>query len=283
MEQTKLGQPEEEIEEEVEPKGDIDGATWIKYSISVWDIKKTPKERSFGHPAMFPVELCKRLIRLYTKQGGIVLDPFMGSGSTLIAAKELDRNAIGIEINEDYVKLAKKRLSQQKLASTDAPADSTIHIADASDLDKLLEASSVDFCITSPPYWDILRQKRTADYKDIRPYSESKKDLGNIEDYHQFLKELSVIFGKVNRVLGVNKHCTVIVMDIRKKDRFYPYHVDIIRIMGEVGFDLEDIIIWDRKKEYNNLRALGYPSVFRVNKVHEYILIFKKVRDHATS
>lgn len=260
----------------------MDGSTWIRYSISIWDIKKTPKERSFGHPAMFPVELCKRLVEIYTAEGDVVIDPFMGSGSTIIAAKELNRKGIGVEINEDYVGLAKNRLSQQKITALDAP-EPDIYIADARELPELIEEDSVDLCLTSPPYWDILRQRRTADYKETRPYSESETDLGNIEDYNGFLTELGKAFGRVKGVLKEGKHCIVVVMDIRKQDRFYPYHIDIVRIMQDVGFELEDIIIWDRKKEYNNLRALGYPYVFRVNKVHEYILIFKKVRRYATS
>jgi len=66
------------------------------------------------------------------------------------------------------------------------------------------------------------------------------------------------------------------VMDIRKKAKFYPFHMDVVNKMQEIGFELDDIIIWDRQKEYNNMRPLGYPFVFRVNKVHEFILIFRK-------
>jgi len=65
-------------------------------------------------------------------------------------------------------------------------------------------------------------------------------------------------------------------MDIRKKNRFYPYHADFAQRMEEIGFVFDDLIIWDRRHEYNNLRPLGYPSVFRINKVHEFILIFQK-------
>ena len=65
-------------------------------------------------------------------------------------------------------------------------------------------------------------------------------------------------------------------MDLRKKNFFYPLHIDISSIMNTIGFVLDDIIIWDRRQEYNNLRPLGYPYVFRVNKVHEFLLIFKK-------
>jgi len=68
----------------------------------------------------------------------------------------------------------------------------------------------------------------------------------------------------------------IIVMDIRQGSQFIPFHIHISNMMAEIGFLLEDIIVWDRRKEYSNLRPLGYPYVFIVNKVHEYILIFKK-------
>ena len=65
-------------------------------------------------------------------------------------------------------------------------------------------------------------------------------------------------------------------MDLRKKDKFFPFHFDTIQFMTDIGFTLDDIINWDRRQEYNNLRPLGYPYVFRINKIHEFILIFKK-------
>ena len=65
-------------------------------------------------------------------------------------------------------------------------------------------------------------------------------------------------------------------MDLRKKDKFFPLHIDISKMMGEIGFELEDIMIWDRQHEYNNMKTLGYPYVFRVNKIHEFLLIFWK-------
>ena len=73
-----------------------------------------------------------------------------------------------------------------------------------------------------------------------------------------------------------NGFCAVIVMDIRKKSHFYPFHADLANRLTDIGFKLRDIMIWDRQKEYNNLKPLGYPYSFIVNKVHEYILIFEK-------
>lgn len=254
---------------------DLDGKTWARYSISIWDVVKTPQERDLKHPAMFPVEICRRLIQIYTKKGELVVDPFVGSGSTLVACKELKRKGVGIDINEKYVKLARKRLSQQTLDSTGLE-QIKIFVDDALNLPKYVEPNSADLCITSPPYWMIHLRKRSADYKQPRPYSQLERDLGNISDYMVFLSELKKIFEKVYDVLKLGKRCVVIVMDIRVLNRFIPYHIDIINIMEEIGFVLEDIIIWDRRKEYNELRPLGYPYVFIVNKVHEYILIFKK-------
>ncbi|MEM2910878.1 MAG: site-specific DNA-methyltransferase [Candidatus Bathyarchaeia archaeon] len=93
----------------------LDGKTWERYSISIWEIVKSREESKLKHPAMFPAELCRRLIEIYTKKGDVVLDPFMGSGSAIIAARDLERKGIGFDINPDFVELAKKRASQQKL------------------------------------------------------------------------------------------------------------------------------------------------------------------------
>ena len=254
---------------------DLDGRTWERYSISVWDMIKTPEEARLRHPAMFPLELCKRLIKIYTKKGDIVLDPFMGSGSTVIAAKDLERVGIGIDINPAFVKLAKQRLSQRRLIPRDIESPK-IYCDDAINLTRHVKPGSVDLVITSPPYWFVHKRKRTADYKGSRPYSELARDLGNIEDYAQFMQSLKEIFLRVHQVLKPGKRCIIIVMDIRIQSLFIPFHMDIINMMREIGFTLEDIIIWDRRREYSNLRPLGYPYVFIVNKVHEYILIFRR-------
>jgi len=256
---------------------ELDGKTWERYSISVWEIVKSREESKLKHPAMFPVELCRRLIEIYTRKGDVVLDPFMGSGSAIVAARDLGRKGIGLDINPDFVELAKKRLSQRKLIDLGVE-DPDIYCEDARNLLRYVKPNSVDLVITSPPYWNIHTRKRTADYKEPRPYSSLERDLGNISDFNKFMEELKSIFEKVNVVLKGGKRCIVIVMDIRQGPQFIPFHMSITNMMAEIGFILEDIIIWDRRKEYSNLRPLGYPYVFIVNKVHEYILIFKKNR-----
>ena len=143
-------------------------------------------------------------------------------------------------------------------------------------LKKYIEPDSIDICVTSPPYWDILNQKRSADGKSQRNYGDSRDDLGNINDYEKFISELSKVFEAVLNVLVPGKYCIVNVMDLRKKDTFYPLHSDLAQKMVESGWIYDDVIIWDRRQDYNNLRPLGYPFVFRINKIHEYLMIFKK-------
>lgn len=254
----------------------LDGKTWLQYSISVWnDIRKTADELSLKHPAMFPAALPGRLIETFTREGDTVFDPFAGTGSTLIAASERGRRGIGIEIAPEFISIYKNRLSQMDLFHHDRAAG-MVYKDDAKNLTKYVKPNSVQLTVTSPPYWNILNQDRSADGKEIRNYGRNKRNLGNVEDYIEFLQELKEIFADVFKVTKSGGYCCVIVMDIRKKDKYYPFHIDLTRIMAEVEFELDDIIIWDRRQEYNNLRPLGYPFVFRVNKIHEYILIFLK-------
>lgn len=261
---------------------DLDGGTWTRYSISIWsDLRKTTEEVALKHPAMFPAALAGRLIECFTQSGMTVFDPFLGVGSTLVAAKRLGRTGIGIEINPEYARIAQQRLRTDTLEQhwNDAQEQEDawrVIVGDANDLDQWIMPDSIDLVVTSPPYWDILLEKRTADYKPTRHYGDAERDLGKIRDYEQFLTALQRIFEKVYVVLKQGGYCCVVVMDIRKKDRFYPYHSDFAERMRQIGFIYDDLIIWDRRHEYNNLRPLGYPAVFRINKVHEYILIFKK-------
>jgi len=143
-------------------------------------------------------------------------------------------------------------------------------------MSKKLEDNSIDLCVTSPPYWDILNRKRTADYKKNINYSDETSDIGNIKEYEEFLNALKEISNEVFKLLKPKSYYILNVMDLRKQSNFYPLHMDASMLMREIGFTFEDIIIWDRQQEYNNMRPLGYPYKFIVNKVHEYLLIFRK-------
>lgn len=265
-----------------ERMNNFNGKEWLQNSFTIWrDLKKTQEENKLKHPAMFPSALAEKLINIYTKNNGeVILDPFLGIGSSLIAAKRLGKKGIGVDLNPDYIKIATERINNTKcnLQNCDEK-DNTIQIilGDSRNMLKKLEDNSVDLCLNSPPYWDILNMRRTVDSeKNIKGYSQSDNDLGNINDYDKFLLELKDVYKEVYRVMKFNKRCCCVVMDIRKKDKFYPFHIDLSKIMTEVGFELEEFVIWDRQHEYNNMKTLGYPWVFRFNKVHEFICIYWK-------
>lgn len=266
-----------------EKMNNLTGKEWLQNSFTIWrDIEKTSEEKKLKHPAMFPQQLVEKLINIYTKnKGEVILDPFVGSGSTILGAYNLERQGVGFDLSKEYSKLTKDRIKKYKkdLAKEDTKAerfDPKIYCMDSRNILKKVEPESVDLVVTSPPYWDILNMKRSADKKEIRNYSDSKKDIGNISDYEQFLQDLKSVYSEVYKALKPNKRCISVVMDIRKKDKFYPLHEDQSRIMREIGFELEEYVIWDRQKEYNNMKTLGYPWVFRFNKVHEYICIYWK-------
>jgi len=256
----------------------LDGKTWLQYSISIWsDIRKSQDENGLAHPAIFPTMLPERLISIYTHEDDIVFDPFAGAGSTLIAAKNLKRVGVGIELSDKFIKMYNQRNDNTHLFDEEK-YNPTLIQGDARQLSNWIDSESVQLTVSSPPYWDILNQKRTADYKNNKNYGESHSDLGNIKSYTSFLRALQIVFSQVYTVTKEDGFCCVVLMDLRKKDKFYPFHVDTIDFMTDIGFILDDIIIWDRRQEYNNLRPLGYPYVFRINKVHEFILVFKKCK-----
>ena len=268
---------------------DLDGKTWLRNSISIWsDISKTPEEIALKHPAMFPTQLVSRLIESFTRTDQTaILDPFCGIGSSVVAAEMMGKQGIGLDISADYISKAEQRPALTpglfEGHGGTGKGERRLIEADARNLLQHVAPTSIDFVVTSPPYWDILLRNRSADYKEIRNYGNSDLDVGRISDYKEFLEALGEVFTNVLTVLKPGCYCCVVVMDLRKGSSFFPLHADLAVKMQEIGFWLDDIIIWDRKREYNNLRPLGHPSVFRINKVHEYILIFQKPRSNADS
>jgi adenine-specific DNA methylase len=255
----------------------LSGKEWLQNSFSIWrDLGKTEEEKKLHHPAIFTIKLVSKLIDTFCKpNAGKILDCFAGSGTTLIAGLKKEKDVIGLDLSYKY----KKQFITRATNSYNIPLyglEDKYLVYDSRKLSQKLEADSIDLCITSPPYWNILNRQRTADLKESKNYSDSKEDLGNIEDYNDFISSLKTVCNEVHKVIKPKGYFIINVMDLRKKDKFFPLHIDTIRIAQEVGFSFEDIIIWDRQPEYNNMRPLGYPSKFIVNKVHEYLLIFRK-------
>lgn len=255
----------------------LGGAEWLQNSFSVWgsNLHRNSEEMKLNHPAMFPIALAGKVIESYTRKNQVVLDPFIGSGSTAIASLQLQRNALGIDLSKRYIQMVQRRLKTEYKNVEDS-STVTLYHDDARNLLDYVQPNTVDLCLTSPPYWDILSRSRTADNKTVSKYSHKSTDLGNISDYDDFLDSMHEIFRLVFQATKPGGFLAVVLMDIRKKSIFYPLHSDFLIRMNALGYKVRDVIIWDRSSEYNNMKPLGYPYSFIINKVHEYILIFEK-------
>ena len=154
-------------ERKVDPRNRLNELTakeWIVETISVWN------QRGLGaghpdarierqHPAPFSFTDVSRLIRYFTKSGQTVLDPFVGVGSTLKACAVEQRKGIGIEINPHFVELSRERLATEVGDMFSTVEDQQIIEGDARDILPTIPDESVDFVVTSPPYWSILRSR----------------------------------------------------------------------------------------------------------------------------
>ena len=251
----------------------LNGSEWLKNSFSIW--RGLGKDRdSKKHPAPFPIALASRVIECYAANpDGLVLDPFAGSGSTLLAALRAGMGTVGFDINSEY-----RKIFEQRLLLSEINCDRWCYqVQDARTMGEIVSPGSVEICITSPPYWDILNRKRSAYKKDAQSYSNDANDIGNITDYVDFLSALGEIATHIDIALRHGGYFVLNVMDIRKGPNFYPLHSDaILMVQDQSSFSLEDVIVWDRQSDYNSMRPLGYPHKFIINKVHEYLLVFRK-------
>ena len=194
----------------------------------------------------------------------------MGVGSTLKACAIDGRQGIGFELNERYSELAKLRIEKEVLEYPNGFYEQQVIHADAREAVLSLEENSVDFVVTSPPYWNILhkedhkvKQERKAKDLDTK-YSEDQLDLGNIDDYDLFLKEVANILGKCGKPLKPKKYMAIIVSDFREKSKYIMFHAHLSDALREYGLALKGRVF-----------PYGYPYSYVPNIHHQYIIILQ--------
>jgi DNA modification methylase len=267
----------------------LNGKQWVKSMIGVWEFtyeKKDVRDKSI-HPAVFPIALPKKAIRLFTHRGEIVLDPFCGIGTTMIGATETSRHSIGIELNKSYCDYAMKRLQQKNIESFAKNIEiyNTIINADIRNIKNFIPENSIDLIVTSPPYANLLDKKRNnTSYRGRKnerlgineQYSNDKRDFGTYNP-DKFFKELSAIASLLKYVLKPDKHLIINMMDIRPQCFVQPRLKDSIE---SAGFYLKNIIIWDKRNLINNTGIFGYPSNYiTLNNCYEYIFDFEVLKE----
>jgi DNA modification methylase len=266
---------------------DLTASEWIGETVSVWTqrglgAKHPDAQIEREHPAPFSFTDVSRLIRFFTKRGDVVLDPFMGVGSTLKACAIEARKGIGFELNRKYVGLARKRLRKEVSRETAAISAQIIRQGDARALVKRLRANSVDFVVTSPPYWNILhkedhkaKQERRKKKLDTR-YSNDRRDLGNLHSYSDFVDQLSQILGNCGRALKPKKYLAVIVSDFRDKSRFVMFHSDLAHALEKYNLEVRGLkVLYQRHKR---VFPYGYPFAYVPNIHHQFILILQNAK-----
>lgn len=256
----------------------------------VWNNLSSPRnEYQKAHGAVFPVKLAERLIKMYSKTGDIVFDPFIGIGSTAIAAHNLGRHAIGIELNAKFVSIANNWLKEiNRLFSSD------IHYKIANDdcrnMLQYVRENSIQITVTSPPYADFIQRSlkdratthkssviQQANNSTIKQYSDKENDFGNLP-YPKFLEEIKGILRNNLIITKPGGYSAWIVKDYRdtkNKVPYIPFHSDLARAGEEVGWKYHDLIIWDQTGQ-RRLVLLGYPSVLYTNQNCSFIVIFRK-------
>ncbi|MFW9974796.1 MAG: DNA methyltransferase [Candidatus Thorarchaeota archaeon] len=264
---------------------DLDAKEWVKATKSWFIINPRSRSRmQMNHPAKFPEELVQRLVTYFTKEDGWVFDPFAGVGSTLVACKESSRNAVGIELNEEFVEVG-----QAALQSIKGNGYQVLLHGDSNYSHELIsgyfkaKSPTFDYVITSPPYWNMLRksrggndsvQKQRQENGLKQYYSEFPNDLGNIEVYGEYIESVGRILNGLSSLLCERAYLTVVVQNMRDVDGILkPIAWDLARELSK-EYDLRQEMIWcqDNKK----LGCWGYPTTYVSNVHHHYCIILQK-------
>ena len=225
-----------------------------------------------GGLSRFPQNIGRTLIRFYSEPGETVFDPFAGHNSRMELVHEIRRNYIGYDVSKEFMKanyIIKEMIlgnrGQRKLID-DNKCFIELKEKDSRYVD--LPNESMDFIITSPPYYDL------------EWYGDEEEQLGKAKTYEEFLDELLKVTRECCRVLKKGKFCVFFVNDFRTNRKFYTFHSDTIDLFKKAGFFLWDIAIVDLGTAIRAAFATQVESSKILPKQHEYVIIGKKIKNY---
>jgi len=272
---------------------DLNLADWLRRTSTYHLMKKRPFKDMYKsrHPASFEEELPFYYIDFFTKKNDIVLDPFMGTGSTGIASHFLQRKSIGIELNEKFLEIIDIRYQNHSLNRNN-------HRILKGDCFKILSEGfierflyefkkSISFVITSPPYFNILKYTTNLkkDYfTKTKDYGDYDGNLEKIDDYTEFLEKLVKIFILIYNLVKNKGYLLINVQNFYRKVRYNNGKVqqEIVYFAWDLTNKIKDSTRWIPGAEQiwidqdKKLFPFGYPYLYRANITHSYILIFQK-------
>jgi DNA modification methylase len=258
---------------------------WLKFQKSWFIHNPPPRQKNvLRHPAKFPETLVMEFITFFTKLNQVVFDPMAGTGSTLVAALRCGRHAYGIELNPTYADIARQVIADE-IQSLGIPKFGlsweliTGNAACATQIGIEHQIPPVDYVITSPPYWDMLhahgaatqKARRTSPELDVT-YSNDPNDLGNINDYEEFIERLTSIYIGLQSLLQPGAYLTIIVKNIKKGGKIYPLAWDLAGHLRDT-YTLKDEKIWCQDNQ--RLSPYGLGNAWVSNTFHHYCLQFR--------
>ena len=262
---------------------DLSEEEWAIASAPVWDTyypTKGPKSDAHRirkqHPSPKPPALMKRLIEFFTKQGGRVLDPFVGVGGTLLACSMSSRHGVGIDLSQEYLEVYHQACTELGLEAQ------PFLCGDARNLENLLgEVEPFDLVLTDPPYGDMLSRKRSGDRKkrtgddSPTPFTESPDDLGNMAPA-QFYESLKTVITQAMQHLKPKGYVVVFCKDLQPTEKYHNMiHADVVKTLADVeNLRFRGYKIWYDKSL--KLYPFGYPYAYVSNQLHQFSLIFRK-------
>ncbi len=235
---------------------------------TVWSFPQRGTWATHGHSNRYrgnwAPQIPRNLILLYTKPGDTVLDPFMGSGTTLVECRLLNRNCLGVDINPQAVMLAWSRLDFP-LGGSPPYVGVRLFEGDARNLD-LLEDETVDLVATHPPYAGMIRYSR---------HSRVEGDLSWL-GIEEFVEAMARVAQELHRVLKPGGHVAIMVGDARRQKHLIPLGFRVMQVFLDAGFVLREHIIKVQHNMKSNARWVGRNKGFLLIK-HEHIFVFRKL------
>jgi DNA modification methylase len=203
----------------------------------------------------------RNLILRYTKEGDLVLDQMVGSGTTLVECKLLNRRGVGVDINPEAIMVTRNRLD----FTYEKEPEIRTYVGDARNLD-LIEPNSIDLIATHPPYASIV------------PFSKGRieGDISSVHNIAEFVEEMRKVAEESYRVLRPGKHCAVLIGDTRRHKHFVPIAPRVLHTFLDASFILrEDVtkIQWKMKSTREKWRGKKYDFLLLA---HEHLYIFRK-------
>ena len=260
----------------------IEAKEWMKNQIGVWNFQyeqRDIRDKNL-HPAAFPIAMAKRVIEQFTHEGELVVDPFVGSGTTLLAAEDLNRNAVGFDLKNEYIELSKSRLS-----SENKQCKQLAICEDARNIVNYVAPRTVKLAFTSPPYANMLNRERknksrrgdlreNEQFGKIEQYSQDPRDLGTLSA-DEFELQISEIYRAMKPIFCSKAHIVINITDAWIEGKRVPLHLNIINALRNAGYVFRNTIIWDRRNLVNRIGIFGWPSSYiTMGTTFEYILDF---------